>query len=54
MVELYEAAVKSYPASEEILTQCFMAYVRVNDYQKQQQVSEIEILMIEVIKLMIG
>ena len=38
MVELYEAAVKSYPNSEEILTQYFMAYVRVNDYQKQQQV----------------
>ena len=38
MVELYESAAKGYPNNEEILTQLFMAYVRVGDYQKQQQV----------------
>ena len=39
MVDLYEASAKNYPTNEEILTQLFMAYVRVGDYQKQQQVS---------------
>ena len=38
MVELYEGAARMYPNNEEILTQLFMAYVRVGDYQKQQQV----------------
>lgn len=38
MVDLYEASAKNYPTNEEILTQLFMAYVRVGDYQKQQQV----------------
>ena len=40
MVELYEAAAEGYPTNEEILTQLFMAYVRVGDYQKQQQVHQ--------------
>lgn len=38
MVDLYEASARNYPTNEEILTQLFMAYVRVGDYQKQQQV----------------
>ena len=38
MVELYEGAAHVYPNNEEILTQLFMAYVRVGAYQKQQQV----------------
>ena len=39
IVELYESAVKSYPTNEEFLTQLFMAYVRVGDCAKQQQVN---------------
>lgn len=39
MVELYEGAAQVYPKNEEILTQLFMAYVRVGSYQKQQQVA---------------
>lgn len=36
--EIYAAAAKAAPHSEEILTHLFMAYVRVGDYQRQQQV----------------
>ena len=36
--EIYAAAAKAMPQSEEILTHLFMAYVRVGDYQRQQQV----------------
>lgn len=36
--EIYAAAAKAVPHSEEILTHLFMAYVRVGDYQRQQQV----------------
>lgn len=43
IVEVYEAAVKNYPTNEEFLTQLFMAYVRVGDCVKQQQVGEREI-----------
>ena len=39
IVELYESAVKNYPTNEEFLTQLFMAYVRVGDCAKQQQVN---------------
>ena len=42
IVEVYEAAVKNYPTNEEFLTQLFMAYVRVGDCVKQQQVGERE------------
>ena len=38
VVELYSAAAAKYPTNGEILTQLFMAYVRIGDYQKQQQV----------------
>ena len=39
--EIYAAAAKAAPHSEEILTHLFMAYVRVGDYQRQQQVGEL-------------
>ncbi|XP_046385897.1 N-alpha-acetyltransferase 25, NatB auxiliary subunit [Ischnura elegans] len=35
--EIYEGATKKDPSNEELLTHLFMAYVRVNDYRKQQQ-----------------
>jgi len=38
IVELYAAAAEHYPKNAEILTHLFMSYVRVGDYQKQQQV----------------
>ena len=38
MVLLYESAAKSYPNNEDILTHLYMAYVRVDEYQKQQKV----------------
>lgn len=38
MVLLYEAAAKKYPSNEEILTQLYMAYVRIDDYDQQQKV----------------
>ena len=37
ITELYADAAKHYPKNQEILTHLFMAYVRVGDYQKQQQ-----------------
>ena len=37
ITELYADAAKHYPKNQEILTHLFMAYVRIGDYQKQQQ-----------------
>ena len=37
ITELYADAAKHYPKNQEILTHLFMAYVRVGDYQRQQQ-----------------
>ena len=34
---LYADAAVHYPKNQEILTHLFMAYVRLGDYQKQQQ-----------------
>ena len=38
--EVYATAAKAAPHNDEILTHLFMAYVRVGDYQRQQQVWE--------------
>ena len=38
LAELYENAHKSKPDSEEILNSLFMAYVRLGQCKKQQQV----------------
>ena len=35
--EVYEAAVKKKPKNDELLSHLFMAYVRTEDYKKQQQ-----------------
>ena len=35
--EIYEAAVKKKPKNDELLSHLFMAYVRTEDYKKQQQ-----------------
>ncbi|XP_043274527.1 N-alpha-acetyltransferase 25, NatB auxiliary subunit [Venturia canescens] len=35
--EVYEAAAKTDPTNEELLTHLFMAYVRLGDYRRQQQ-----------------
>ena len=35
--EMYEAAVKKKPKNDELLSHLFMAYVRTEDYKKQQQ-----------------
>lgn len=37
MCELYEAAVKVEPTSEELHSHLFMSYVRVADYRSQQR-----------------
>ncbi len=39
IAELYADAAKHYPKNQEILTHLFMAYVRVGDTAKQQQVA---------------
>lgn len=39
IAELYEHAVEKYPSNEEYLTHLFMAYVRIGNYKKQQQVA---------------
>lgn len=39
IADLYENANKLVPDSEEILSSLFMAYVRIHDYKKQQQVA---------------
>lgn len=36
---IYQNAAKKQPANEELLTQLFMAYVRINDYKSQQTVA---------------
>ena len=35
--EIYDAAVKKKPKNDELLSHLFMAYVRTEDYKKQQQ-----------------
>lgn len=39
VTKLYEAAVKKVPNSEEYHSHLFMAYARVGEYKKMQQVS---------------
>ena len=34
--EIYDAAVKKKPKNDELLSHLFMAYVRTEDYEKQQ------------------
>lgn len=38
VTKLYEAAVRKVPASEEYHSHLFMAYARVGEYKKMQQV----------------
>lgn len=38
VTKLYEAAVKKVPNSEEYHSHLFMAYARVGEYKKMQQV----------------
>ena len=38
VVDLYSRAAEQYPGNQEILTHLFMAFVRVGNYHKQQQV----------------
>ena len=38
VTKLYEAAVKKVPLSEEYHSHLFMAYARVGEYKKMQQV----------------
>lgn len=35
---IYEMALKRNPQNEELYSHLFMAYVRIGDYKKQQQV----------------
>lgn len=39
VTKLYEAAVKKVPSSEEYHSHLFMAYARVGEYKKMQQVT---------------
>ena len=39
VTKLYESAVKKVPSSEEYHSHLFMAYARVGEYKKMQQVS---------------
>lgn len=39
IAEIYEAATRKDPQNEELLTHLFMAYVRLGEYKKQQQVA---------------
>lgn len=41
VAKLYEAAVKKVPLSEEYHSHLFMAYARVGEYKKMQQVRQI-------------
>lgn len=41
VAKLYEAAVKKVPLSEEYHSHLFMAYARVGEYKKMQQVKEL-------------
>lgn len=36
---IYEMALKQNPKNEELYSHLFMAYVRIGDYKKQQQVN---------------
>ena len=36
---IYEMALKQNPNNEELYSHLFMAYVRIGDYKKQQQVN---------------
>lgn len=38
VAKIYDAAVKQCPNNEEFHSHLFMAYVRISDYKKQQQV----------------
>lgn len=40
VAKLYEAAVKKVPLSEEYHSHLFMAYARVGEYKKMQQVRQ--------------
>lgn len=40
VTKLYEAAVKKVPLSEEYHSHLFMAYARVGEYKKMQQVRD--------------
>lgn len=37
---IYEMALKQNPQNEELYSHLFMAYVRIGDYKKQQQVMQ--------------
>ena len=37
ILEVYEAAVRKKPRNDELVSHLFMAYVRTEDYKKQQQ-----------------
>lgn len=41
VTKLYEAAVKKVPLSEEYHSHLFMAYARVGEYKKMQQVRKL-------------
>lgn len=38
VAKIYDTAVKQCPKNEEFHSHLFMAYVRISDYKKQQQV----------------
>lgn len=42
VTKLYEAAVKKVPLSEEYHSHLFMAYARVGEYKKMQQVRRLK------------
>lgn len=42
VTKLYEAAVKKVPLSEEYHSHLFMAYARVGEYKKMQQVRQLK------------
>ena len=46
---VYEMALKQNPQSEELYSHLFMAYVRIGDYKKQQQVQTLYIILVKVI-----
>lgn len=47
VTKLYEAAVKKVPNSEEYHSHLFMAYARVGEYKKMQQVLFLQLLRIQ-------
>jgi len=44
---VYEMALKQNPQSEELYSHLFMAYVRIGDYKKQQQVQTLYIILVK-------